>query len=393
LVLGLSALPAGAHREHNIGQLLHNVSLAEARQLAEAEFKIVLVYVVGPDDEVPAYLRRPTWEDWRTLELLLWETVAITLHSVRDAEALRPYKPRQLPAILLLDANGTERRQLPGDLSAEQLAQQLTADLSAADAVERARRGLEAAGGKDPFARERLAGALLRRGDLAAALDEYRLCVEEGLRQNVRYASAQRRLLFEQLTVLAQRYAPARQALRAWQASMENTLRNERDDANLARDLATLNRCLGDEPRTLALFDASPQRSRTRHILFDQLLERLVSDGRYEDVLARIEPLQAFEQDVVFVRMRGGMLVDAPDAREIRGTCAHAVHRGAALLEAAAATGRLDAARELATRILEFHNSPETRTLLENRAQRVGCDPLVQHIRSHGAAAPAGDTP
>ena len=381
----LVALPAFAHREHNLGQIFHDVSLTEARKLAADECRIVLVYVVGPEDSVPGYLLRPTWEDWRTLELLLWETIPVALHSLRDADELRPYDVRELPAVLLLNADGTERRRFPGGCSAEQLAQRVAADLQGADTVERARRALEQSEERDPYARERLADSLARAGEPAEALKHYLWCLDVGLRENIRYARARRQMLFECVVLLAQQYAPARAALRERQASVEESLRSGQDDANLARDWATLNLCLDDEQRSLSLFDELPPRSRARHILFDYLLPRLVQERRYKDVLDRIDPLRVFEQEVVFARIRRGVLADSPRAREVRGTRAYAVSRGAALLEALAATGRLEDARPLADRILDFHDTPESRALLTQHLERVAADELLAHIKARAA--------
>ncbi|MBU0638629.1 MAG: hypothetical protein KKB50_07180 [Planctomycetes bacterium] len=371
-----------AHRGHSFGSPFHSVPLEEAFQLANAEFKLVFVYVTKPNHQASRYLERPTWHDWRTIDLLIRETVAVKLDGRRNAAELDRYAISDLPAILLLDSAGNERQRLPGELSANKLMEKLAAALSGADSVARVRQAVETGGPNDPLARERLAETLARHGAHAEALQEYLWCLDVGLRTNVPYASARRRLLLKGFVALSDSYPAARETLEQRRTALEKTLRHERDDPNLARDLAELNRCLNDERRTLILFDQLQPRSRARYILFEHVLEQLIEQRRYDEVLALVDPRQVFMQDARLARARADLFSEGENASRERGTRAFAVARGAGFLEALAACGRVEEARALVDQILAFQDAPQTRTLLQHHARRAGSHELVEYIVS-----------
>lgn len=382
LVFGWASLPAGAHRGHGFGNPFHAVSLEEACQLAQQELKLVFVFATEPHGSALPYLERPTWGDWRAIDLLIRETVAVKLEAQQHAAELQRYEIENYPTMLLLNPDGTERCQLAGNLSAEQLMQALAADLSAKDSIARVQKAVEKTQGEDPFTRERLAETLARCGRPDQALEEYLWCLEVGLRENIPYAATRRRLLLNGFVSLAEQHPPARAALMERRAAMEQTLQSKRDSANLARDLAELNGCLGDEDRNLELYDQLPPRSRARHVLFDRVLDQLVAHQRYVDVLAVLDPLRAFSQEARLARIQGGSNERGPVAAEQRGTRAFAVTRGAALLEALAGTGRAQEARSLVNAILKYDDTPETRASLKEHARRAQNQELVSYIES-----------
>jgi hypothetical protein len=382
LVFGWAWSPAPAHQGHGFGNPFHAVSLAEACRLAQEELKLVFVFVTEPRGSAFQYLERPSWADWRAIDLLIQETVAVKLEAQRNAAELQRYEIEQYPTMLLLNADGNERCQLTGNLSAEQLMQALAVELSSEDSIARVRKAVEKTKGEDPFTRERLAEALTRCGKPGQALKEYLWCLEVGLRENVPYAAARRRLLLKGFVSLAEQYPPARAALLERRDAMEQALRGEEDSANLARDLAELNCCLGDDARNLALYDQLPARSKARQILFDRVLDQLVAQRRYGDVLAVLDPLRAFSQEARLARIQGGSNERGPEAAQQRGTRAFAVARGAILLEALAGTGRAAEARALVDAILAYDDTPETRALLKEHASRVQNQEVVSYIES-----------
>ncbi|MFH1748990.1 MAG: hypothetical protein ABIG44_18315 [Planctomycetota bacterium] len=390
LVLGVTVsilvLPTGtpvawAHRGHGFGSPFHSVSLAQAGRLAEDEGKLVYIYVTEPRGRPPKYLAKPTMRDWRGIDLLILETVAIRLDAGFDADQLTAYKLDQLPVMLLLAPDGTEQIRLSGDLNADQLATQLAAAISDEDTLARIRKLVAAGGDNDPLARERLAQALVRREQYADALREYVWCLDVGLRVHIPYASARRTLVFKGVAQLTERYTHARQALETWRTTTENSLLHEHN-ANLARDLAELNSAWNDENRTLAFHDRLPPKSRARQVLFDYVFELLIAAGRYQEVLAVADPLRTFKQEIRMVRMQGSPTADDIEESPRRGTRSFALNRGAALVEALAGTDQNAEACALAKEILKFDHTPRTHALLRRHAERARSQSLIEFLAS-----------
>jgi tetratricopeptide (TPR) repeat protein len=374
LVASCASLPAWAHRGHGFGNPFHAVSLQEACQLARDESKLVFVFVTEPRGSAFAYLERPTWVDWRAIDLLIRETVAVKLESQLNAAELKRYEIKQYPTMMLLNPDGSCRKQFAGELTPKQLMEALATDLSGEDSLARVRQAIEKTDGEDPFTRERLAQALARCGQYDQALKEYLWCLEVALRRNIPYAAARRRLLLKSFVSLAEQYPPARVALLERRDAMEQALRGEEDSANLARDLVELNCCLDEEQRNLALYDALPARSKARQVLFDRVIDQLIEQQRYAEILAMLDPLRAFSQEVRLARIRGGSNERGPEAARQRGTRAFAVTRGAALVEALAGAGRTQEARTLIKAILNYDDTPETQALLKRHADRVNLE-------------------
>ena len=382
LLLATNSANVAAHPDHAFGKPLHAVSLDEARKLANAECKIVFVYITEADGKIPAYLDNPTWDDWELLDLLVRETVGVVLNKKQHAAELFRYEVSEFPAILLLDPDGTRRVVLPGQLPLDELIRRLAADLSGEDTITRARKSIAQRGKDDLFARERLAQALAGHSDYAAALAEYLWCLNVGLQQSTPYAAARRRRTLEGFRLFAESHPPAKTALLKWQEEKADVLRSTPDDHQLARTWAALNTCLDDEARTLVLLDELPQKCKARHILFDRSLILMVEKGRYREVLERIDPQRWFTQAATMVRMKLGQAAEGSQAIKARGTRSFTAARGAALVEALAATGRLAEARDLVEQILRFRDTPEIRADLLRRAHRIENPELVEYIEA-----------
>ena len=387
LLLAWLTSTASAHLGHGFGNPFHAISLDEARKMARDEFKLVLVFVTEPGGSAFAYLERPTWEDWRTIDLLIQEAVAVKLDATRHAADLRSYQIDQSPVLLLLNPDGTVLSRWNGDLSAARLMEKLTADLSGQDAIYRARQAVKQTENNDPYMRERLARALTRCQKYDEALTEYLWCLETGLANNVPYARARRSIMLTGFVSLAEEHPPARKALIDQRDAMEQSLRDGGDSANLARDLAELNECLGEAQRNLALYDQLPERSKARFILYDRVLAQLVEHGRYSEALRRIEPMRAFSQEVRLTRIYGGAEERSVRAARHRGTRSFAVARGAMLVEALAGTGNHQEARALAKAVFSYDGTEDTRNLLKEHAERVRDSALAKFIE----LLPAGD--
>jgi hypothetical protein len=83
--------------------------------------------------------------------------------------------------------------------------------------------------------------------------------------------------------------------------------------------------------------------------------------------------------------MRRAPTDEPPEACLERGTRAFAIRRGAALVEALAALGRTEEAKELMERVVRFDDSPHTLSLLKNHVRRAGHEELADQIGKEAA--------
>ena len=381
LVAALVAMPTGvyAHERHSFGSPFHPFGLEEGLKYAKQEHRLLLAYASPPGCLPPDYLQKPTWKDWHLIDLLIRETVAIALNAREHAADIERLRIGDQPAFFLLNPDGSTRLRLSGALSAEELVQALGKELIDDDAVARIRAAIEV--GKDvEFARERLADVLHRRGDYEAAQGEYEWCVRQGLRHNVLYAAARRRLLLSGYLELGCDYPPAAAALKRLRDEYAAGVVAGKGDANCARDLAELDRVLGQEERTLEVYDAATTSPQARAILFDRIMDQLIAAGRHEEVLRLVDPPRAFGQEVRMAYQRKRLWSRTASDAEQRGTPAFATERGALLVEALGRAGRGNEARELIDAVLKFDNSEMSRAQLKHHIERAGDTKLRAYL-------------
>lgn len=398
LGLTLGASVSRAHDGHTFSNPFHDVSVEDACALAAQEYKLVFVYVTKPGEAAPAYLERPSWRAWRAIDPLIREMVAVKVDGTAAARELPHCTLRadRLPVMLVLDHDGTERHRSSGAASVEQLTHNLSSWLQDASAVERARKAAAQADERNPMGKERLAAALARSGNIDAALDAYRWCIEVGCVKNSIYGAARRRFIFKSLHALAEEHPAAGEMLLRLQREMEATLLGKADDPNIARNFAELNLCLKQTDRSLALYDRLPERSRARQILFDRVLDQLVAARRYAEVLDSADAESVFRQEVLLARGRRFLCAETPDMRNERGTRVFAIARGSLMVECLAGVGRTEKARRLAERVLRYQNDAATRRLLRNHLQRVKAESLLSLVAPPAAGddpSPAGKAP
>lgn len=371
---------ANAHRGHAFGSPFHEITLEEACKLARDEHKLVFVYINEPQGVPPDYLDRPVWNDWRAIDLLIRETVAVQIDAAKDQPDIEKLDVKTPPEMLLLNTDGSLRRRWPGDADVNTLMEGLAASLSDEQSLQRVRAAFAELGPDDPLARERLAETLTRCGNYDEAAKHYRWCVEVGLPNNLPYAVARRRLVMNGFVRLARQSPDVRKTLLALRDKMEAELRAGTADANRARDYAELNRALDDEPRTLVLYNELPKRSKARYALFDRVFDQLVANRQYDDILAVLDPQRALLEELHLARRKRSTGDEGPDAVEIRGTRAFTIARGCALIEVLAGTGKLEQAKKLVNRLLRFDDSRATHDLLRKHAKHAQADALLNYL-------------
>lgn len=383
LTAGISAA-AFAHPGHFL-TAFHAHSIPEAMKLAKQEAKLIFVYATEAEGRGCPYFRWPTPQTRPMIDLLVREMIIVEQSREVHGATLAPFAIEEWPAILVLEENGQERLRLSGRLPAAAVESRLRVLLSQADAVERARLALDLKGEQDFVSRERLASALARTGDVAGAVEHYRWCMEECGQAANQAAAARRRFFFEHfareaILQAAEGRNKLLKTLGAGRAELEAVLMGARGEAVLARDLGELNRCLGQDERSLELFDKLPADALARHGLFDFVFDQLVQRQRYEDALAFIDPLASFEGEVELCRERAVDRAAPTDVEDGRGSRPYALSRGMKLMESLAGMGRDAEAAELMKSILAFDATLPTREMARRCLDRAGRPELSRRL-------------
>jgi hypothetical protein len=413
LVLSLPGGAAWGHVGHRFGEIFHESSVSDACALAKRDHQLVLIFVTDPAQSSTTYLERPSWQDWQMLDVILRETVPIKLEARRDAAQLAPYHVESLPVLLLLDGEGSLLARWEGNVTVADLRERLSGVLTKMDRLNVLRNAVEQAEGNQLVLRERLADAYVRADRPANALTEYLWCLNEGVAQDAALAAARRGFVLRSLVQVSKTYAPARKALLEERQKLEGRVRAGQQAVSNARDLAELNRILEEEAHTLRLFRALPADHSARYVLSYFVFDHLVEKQRYDEISFVIDPLETFRmlaREARFARIRsrasggtagqgdgqsgGGGAATSPGTSAEAGPevdpRAHAVTRGALIVEALAGSGDVGRAKQLVDEIIGFENTDETRKILRNRLERANNQEVLKYLASR-APSPGGE--
>jgi hypothetical protein len=174
------------------------------------------------------------------------------------------------------------------------------------------------------------------------------------------------------------------------------------DDVETMSDVIALNRALGDDSRTMAIYDRLPSGDARRAPSDRSMLETFLINQRYSDALRvlsydylKLELERAVELEATrvlrekaqqeIIRAKGGTETQQQMQR-LAIQRAREAQRKAAILESAVGVeiltgaGELSKAREIARAVLVIDGSTETRTLLQKHAARAGHAELLRDL-------------
>lgn len=159
----------------------------------------------------------------------------------------------------------------------------------------------------------------------------------------------------------------------------ENRILDPDADSSVARDLVRTNKALDDAADSIAIFDALPEGDARKESLRRDLFRDLVEAGRYEDA-AKNRPYWAISRifDTAPYSGLSGKLMTFWMNQEHRNTHRKVVVELTALnIEMLAGIGDVEHAIDLTARVLDYDNSPETISLLEDHLSRVGGEDIL----------------
>jgi len=214
-------------------------------------------------------------------------------------------------------------------------------------------------------------------GRAAEALQDYLWCFETGMPRVASYAGVVRVcFLLSYIAELGKTYPPALEALRERRDAAERRVVADPTDQDALNEYASLNRVLGEDDRSLVVFDSIPTDDPRRATLSFDLRDQLVDARRYAE-LVQSRPyasmLSHFKAVSDFSRMKKSNMT----ASRIASIRADVARGSAKDIEALAGAGETEHAREYAAKVIALDDTPETRALLAKHLARAGYPELL----------------
>lgn len=361
---GLAAEPASP--------AFHNLTFEAAGTMAAAEQKIVFIDFFTTWCAPCKMLDTTTWQDAKVIELLQTKAVALKLDAEKEKALSVRYKIEAYPTLLLLKPDGTEIDRIVGYRPANKFIEELTAGLAGKNSSARARSALAGAvTDRDKVqARYDLGRRLATQGKHAEALIEFLWCYDEGMVQVGYFQGARNHYLLSALARLATVYPPAREALVERRDRAQADLLAPAGYSSAASDLGSLNHALGEDAKTMTLFEQLPADDKRRSILGPALLPQLLQARRYVDALtAQPHASLILMAARMAAPMPGTEMLPAETLASLRD---QRINWFAERIEILAGAGELDLAREFLAKALAYDSSEAANTAYRAYLERAG---------------------
>ncbi len=339
-------------------------------------------------------LDRETWSDADVQKWLDKNTVALKVDAEKEADLARKFKIQGYPTILLLKPDGTEIDRIVGFRPPDVFLEEAKGAISGKDSVARAKEKLDGANKNDPMQRMQYARALQMKGKNKEALAEYLWCFDHGLEHSMGFTGVRLSFLLGDIARLGAVYAPALDELRKRRDDAEKALlappKRQGGDgigamffgggaSERAMEVAAINRELGDDARTLVVFDKLADRKDAallRKMMLREVIDALLEAKRYDDILAAVgDPAEEVNRNIQSYQISAAMQksrprVGGPDPD--RSYKHFIVAHCSKFYQAALGAQKPKKAAKLADQLISFDPSEDTFVDLAQRAVRVG---------------------
>ncbi len=218
------------------------------------------------------------------------------------------------------------------------------------------------------------ARTLARSGHHEGALREYLWCYDTGMPLFRNFAGVRASLLLE-VVEMGAKFPAALAAVRARRDAIETRVLKDATDLGALLDYGPLNQALGEEDKTLVVFDMLSAGDERRNVLGRQVSDLLLEARRYGELL-QVKPYRSMVSGFDLLRRRGsgGGYNRADPGGRVRD---YAIKTAVKDVEALAGADEVANARDFIAKILAFDASPETRTLLAGHLARAGHPELL----------------
>ena len=371
VALGLAAWSGLAVAEP-VSPAFQDLTFEAAATKAAAEQKIVFIDFFTTWCAPCKMLDTTTWQDAKIVDLLQAKAVALKLDAEKEKDLAARYKIQAYPTLLLLKPDGMEIDRIVGYRDAAKFIEEFTAGLAGKGSAQRAQEAVvNAVTDQDKVkARYDLGKNLAQQGKDAEALAEFLWCYDEGMVQVASFRGVRNSFLLGDIAELGARFPPARAALVERRNRLQADFLANQDGRSAPHDLGALNRELGEDDKTLALFDRLPASDKRRPALGSSLLPQLLKARRYADALS-VRPHSSM------IQRAERAAAAPPNAEKLPAEALATLRRFqinwfAECLEILAGAGKLDEAREFLTKALAYDSSAAAATDYRTHLERAG---------------------
>ncbi|HNO77642.1 MAG TPA: thioredoxin domain-containing protein [Phycisphaerae bacterium] len=244
---------------------------------------------------------KTTFTDETVIKWLGENTIPLKIDAEKEVALAAKYRIDSYPSLLFVKPDGEVAGLLSGVHEPEAFLAEANAIKSGKSPMERAKEKLEAKGENDPMARMDYAESLVRMGKYEEALSEYLWCYDHGSENMIGFIGVKNSFLLSNIARLGKRHPPALDELRKRRDVAYDRVINEAPKkASLwsmlgggntdfpAMDVAALNEYLGEEDKTLELYDKLRQEhpdwpavDMLRRSVFDLLMKK----KRYAEIV------------------------------------------------------------------------------------------------------------
>lgn len=378
----------------NQSEIFRQVNFTQACTAAKAEGKIVMIDFFTTWCVPCKALDKHTWTDNEVRTVMLKKAVSIKLDAEKEgAELAKTYRVRIFPTILFLKPDGTEIDRMTGFRPPKEFLEEANGYFEGKDSLTQAREKL-AQNPTDLELRLKLAKAFESKKQYKQAFDEYVGLWQEGVKKDPEDTAIPPHLQ-KALIVLGSDYPPAMNLLREQQTKAEAALLAGNATSGQIQDFLSLNQAFGEKRKTLEMYDrlrkTNGKPSEVCGKLAKDILQELVEAQRYADITESIPNIPTVvEKEItrfqgIIKSFESSEPKDGPLFKDLIPVIRSiTVETTGNFYETLLATGKTEAAAQVADQLIKFHPSIETFVSLIEHAKRVKNTDAVALLMKRG---------
>lgn len=384
-----------------------DLTYAEALKAAAQDNKIVLLdfYTTwcGPCKK----LDQTTWNDKKVAKWLAQKAIALKIDAEKEKKLAEKFRIGAYPTIVLLKPDETEIDRLVGYRDAETFLSEANDALAGKDSLTRAKEQIEGDKENDPLARMEYARTLIQKGRHEEGLKELLWCFDHGAEYSPAFSGVRLSFLLNDIASLGRQYPKALEALQERRGRAEKAIRQAKHGKDsrlggLMKDdvfeavttVQAINRALDEKELTLALFDELGEQetraTRYRRFLLRDILDLLIEDRRYEDIVDCTDVLQEVNNQIEMYQDIVKRFADEPHS-PANYMKERTLEEGGMYYEAALGAKRFKLGEEIARKLIALDKTGETYGLLIKHTRRAKAHTKIRKLVKQAEKDLAGE--